>query len=157
MRKVVVTGIGLITPIGDGVKETWNSLINSVSGIKKIKHFDVTDLTCKIAGHINNVENDDFYFNPFKYVEKKELKKIDRFILYGIAASKQAIEDSGIDNLNDEIKLKTGVIIGSGNFSFLRIQSGNSFPQNSLSPRSYAVQADVDVTPVRYPLTTIST
>ena len=71
MRRVVVTGIGLVTPLGDGVKESWNNLINLNSGIKLIKQFDTRDLTCKIAGYINHDENDPNYFNSLKYVEKK--------------------------------------------------------------------------------------
>jgi len=114
MKRVVVTGIGLVTPLGDGVKETWDALVNSESGIKSIDHFNTDDLSCKIAGYINHNSDKDKYFNALKYVEKKDIKKIDRFILYGLAASTQAVEDSGIKELNDEQKLRVGVIIGSG-------------------------------------------
>ena len=114
MNRVVVTGIGLVTPLGDGVKETWDSLINSNSGIKSIEHFNTDDLPCKIGGYINHNSDKNNFFNALKYVEKKDIKKIDRFILYGLAASTQAVEDSGIKELSDEQKMKVGVIIGSG-------------------------------------------
>ena len=114
MRRVVVTGIGLVTPLGDGVKESWNNLINLNSGIKTIKEFEPIDLACKIAGYINHNSNEPNYFDSLKYIEKKDIKKIDRFILYGIAASIQAVKDAGLENINEEEKLKTGVIIGSG-------------------------------------------
>tara|TARA_B100001123_G_C15299750_1_gene1020599 strand:+ start:509 stop:1768 length:1260 start_codon:yes stop_codon:yes gene_type:complete len=114
MRRVVVTGIGLVTPLGDGVKESWNNLINLNSGIKTIKEFETNDLSCKIAGYINHNSNESNYFDSLKYIEKKDIKKIDRFILYGIAASIQAVKDAGLENINEEEKLKTGVIIGSG-------------------------------------------
>ena len=114
MKRVVVTGIGLVTPLGDGVETTWNSLINSKSGIKFIDHFNTEDLPCKIGGYIQNNSDKNNFFDVLKYVEKKDIKKIDRFILYGLAASTQAIEDSGIIELSDEQKMKVGVIIGSG-------------------------------------------
>ena len=114
MRKVVVTGLGLVTPLGNDVDQSWQNLINSKSGIKIIKDFDVDDLPCKIAGYINHTDENHPIFDSLKYVEKKDLKKIDRFILYGIAAANQAINDSGITDLSEEVKLKTGVILGSG-------------------------------------------
>ena len=116
MKRVVVTGIGLVTPIGYNVEETWGALINSKSGIKLIKHFNTDDLSCKIAGYINhdNKNEQNQFFNSLKYVEKKDIKKIDRFILYGLAAASQAVDDSGINELNNEDKLNIGVIIGSG-------------------------------------------
>ena len=114
MKKVVVTGLGLVTSLGDGVSQSWNNLINSLSGIKKIDYFEVNDLSCQIAGFIEQNEEKEYYFDPNKYVAKKDLKKIDRFILYGLAASTQAIKDAGIENLNDEKKERIGVSLGSG-------------------------------------------
>ncbi len=114
MRRVVVTGIGLVTSLGDGVKINWDKLINAQSGIKTISHFDTQDLSCKIGAYINHNEEEKNYFDSLKYLDKKNLKKIDRFILYGIAAATQAVEDSGVNELNDEQKYRTGVIVGSG-------------------------------------------
>ena len=114
MKRVVVTGIGLVTPLGDGVEDTWESLINSKSGIESIDHFDTEDLPCKIGGFIKHNSDKNGFFDVLKYIEKKDLKKIDRFILYGLAASTQAVEDSGIIELSDEQKMNVGVIIGSG-------------------------------------------
>ena len=104
MRRVVVTGIGLVTSLGDGVKNSWNKLINSKSGIKSINHFDTQDLNCKIGAYINHSDDAKDNFDSLKYIDKKNLKKIDRFILYGMAAAIQAVEDSGINELKDEQK-----------------------------------------------------
>ncbi|PPR41769.1 MAG: 3-oxoacyl-[acyl-carrier-protein] synthase 2 [Alphaproteobacteria bacterium MarineAlpha5_Bin12] len=114
MRRVVVTGIGLVTSLGDGVKNSWDKLINSKSGIKSINHFDTQDLNCKIGAYINHSDDAKDNFDSLKYIDKKNLKKIDRFILYGMAAAIQAVEDSGINQLKDEQKYRTGVIVGSG-------------------------------------------
>ena len=114
MKRVVVTGIGLLTPLGDNLKKTWNALINSESGIQSIDHFNTEDLSCKIAGYINHNSNKKNFFDVLKYIEQKDIKKIDRFIIYGLAASIQAVEDSGIKELTDEQKMKVGVILGSG-------------------------------------------
>mgnify|MGYP006117742735 CR=1 FL=1 len=111
---IVVTGLGLVTSLGDGVKETWEPLINSVSGIEIIKHFDTSDLACKIGGFVNQQNQGNSFFDSYKYTDKKNLKKIDRFILYGLAAAHQAVEDSGLNSINESDKLRTGVTIGSG-------------------------------------------
>ncbi len=116
-RRVVVTGVGLITPLAADVDNTWSRLIKSESGIKAINtdRFDSSDLACKIAGQVpvqsDNVEN---YFNPIDYITEKDLKRTDRFIHYGIAAAIQAVDDSLIlesQNINRE---RIGVTIGSG-------------------------------------------
>ena len=114
MKRVVVTGLGLLTPIGDGVQNTWNNLISCKSGIRKITSFDTSDLSCKIAGHISNNPEDDDFFNDTIYFNNKDIKRNDRFILYGLAAAEQAVKDSGIDTLSDKVKLRTGVTVGSG-------------------------------------------
>ena len=114
MRRVVVTGMGLLTSLGNNKETSWENLINCKSGIKKINQFDVSDLPAKIAGYINNDPDKENYFNNSSYLELRDLKRNDRFIQYGIVASEMAIEDAGINNLNDEDKQKVGVSVGSG-------------------------------------------
>ena len=114
MRRVVVTGLGLLTTLGNDYKNSWNNLISGSSGIKKITHFDVSDLPCKIAGYISNNPDDENYFNRDNLIEIKDIKRNDRFIQYGLAASKMAIEDAFLNDLSDEEKLKVGVSVGSG-------------------------------------------
>ena len=114
MKRVVVTGLGLITSLGNNYKESWKNLLNCHSGIKLIKHFDTDDLPCKIAGHLNNDPDSKFNYDPLIHLENKDIKRNDRFIQLGIAASKMAILDSGIDNLSEADKLEVGVSVGSG-------------------------------------------
>ena len=114
MSRVVVTGLGLVSSIGDNVSETWNSLIGGKSGIKKISSFDVSDLPCKIAGYISHNENDEYFVDRSKFLEVREINRNDRFIQYGLIASKMAVEDAGLMSLDDESKLKVGVSVGSG-------------------------------------------
>ena len=114
MKRVVVTGLGLLTSIGNNKEDTWNNLINLKSGIKKISHFDTDGLSCKISGHISHDENDPFYYDRSIHLDLKDIKRNDRFIQYGIAAAKMAIEDSGLADLDDNEKLKVGVSVGSG-------------------------------------------
>ena len=114
MRRVVITGMGLLTSIGNDRNSSWNNLINSKSGIKKISQFDVSDLPAKIAGYINNNPDEEDYFNKSLSLETKEIKRNDRFIQYGLVAAKMAIDDAGLDNLTDKDKLRVGVSVGSG-------------------------------------------
>ncbi len=114
MNRVVVTGIGLLTTLGTDYKKSWEGLINTRSGIKKISSFDTSDLPCKIAGYLSSDPSDDNYFDILSFLDAKEIKRNDRFIQYGLVAAKMAVEDSGINNLSDEDKLKTGVMVGSG-------------------------------------------
>ena len=107
MRRVVVTGLGTINPLGNTVETSWNSLISSNSGISKINKFEVEDYPCKIAGSIDDSNiNDDI-------VNLREQKKIDRFITLGLIAADEAIKDSGFVSDN-ESSLKYGVMVGSG-------------------------------------------
>ncbi len=114
MRRVVVTGIGLLTSIGNDEKVTWQNLINCKSGIKRVDQFEVDDLPCKIAGHLSNNPEDDNYFNKHSHIETKDIKRNDRFIQYGLVAAKMAVEDAGLLELSDNQKLKVGVSVGSG-------------------------------------------
>ena len=101
MRRVVVTGMGLLTSIGNNKDTSWNNLINLKSGIKKIKQFDVSDLPAKIAGYLNNNSQDQTYFNSSAQLDAREIKRNDRFIQYGLVAAKMAIEDAGLNDLNE--------------------------------------------------------
>jgi len=114
MRRVVVTGLGLVTPLASGVRKSWERLIAGESGIGAIQSFDVSDLPCKIAGQVPYGESADGGFNPVDYVEAKDLRKNDRFIIYGIAAGQQAVEDSGWTPSGEEEQERTGVMVGSG-------------------------------------------
>lgn len=105
MRRVVVTGVGCVTPIGNDVETTWNNMINGVCGIDYIKAFDTTDSKVKIAAEVKD-------FDALKYVEKRELRKTDLFVQYALAAAQEAVEDSGIlGNVEEE---RFGVYVGSG-------------------------------------------
>ena len=114
MRRVVVTGMGLLTALGNNKEISWDNLINCKSGVRKISHFDVSKMPAKIAGYISNDPNDENYFNKSQVLENRDIKRNDRFIQYGLIASKMAIDDSGLENLNDEEKLRVGVSVGSG-------------------------------------------
>ena len=115
MRRVVVTGMGLTTPLGNGVDINWKRLTSGVVGINKIENFDVSDLPCKIAGQVPNISNDpEGGLDIDQWIEPREYKRIDRFISYGIISAIQAIEDSGWKPQTENQKNKTGVILGSG-------------------------------------------
>ncbi len=105
-RRVVITGLGLITPLGIGVESSWKAFIEGRSGIGRITCFDASDLPVQIAGEVKD-------FDPSLYMEQKEIKKMDRFIHFALAASTMAIEDSGL-KITDENAERVGVIIGSG-------------------------------------------
>jgi len=107
LRRVVVTGLGTINPLGNNVETSWNSLINSNSGISKINKFNVDNFPCKIAGSIDDSEIKDEIVSP------RERRKIDRFITLGLIAANEAIMDSGF-TLNDESSFRSGVMVGSG-------------------------------------------
>lgn len=117
MRRVVITGMGMVTPLGMGVDHNWKTITEGKSGIRQIEHFDVSDITSKIAGVVprtsdENPTNGDF--NADLYHEPKEQRKTDIFITYGMAAAHEAIEDSGWKPANEEQQNRTGVLIGSG-------------------------------------------
>lgn len=105
-RRVVITGIGLISPIGLSTAENWNSVLEGRSGIGLITRFDPARFSTKIAGEVKK-------FDPMRYIEKKEVKKMDRFIQYAIGASDEALADSGL-NITVENADRVGVVIGSG-------------------------------------------
>ncbi|PCJ99008.1 MAG: beta-ketoacyl-[acyl-carrier-protein] synthase II [Zetaproteobacteria bacterium] len=117
MRRVVITGMGMVSPLGYGVEHNWSEITNGKSGIRKIEHFDVSDITSRIAGIIpkttdENPKNGEF--NADLFLHPKEQRKIDLFITYGIAAAQEAIEDAGWTPTKEEDLNRTGVLIGSG-------------------------------------------
>ncbi len=114
MRRVVVTGMGLLTSIGNNKEISWDNLINKKSGIKKINHFDVSKLPAKVAGYINNNSEEEDYFNENLFLDQRDINRNDRFIQYGLVAAEMAIEDSGLKNLGEDDKLRIGVSVGSG-------------------------------------------
>ncbi len=113
MRRVVITGLGMVTPLACGVEETWERLIAGQSGAGRISHFDASALPCQIACEIPLGSGPGAY-NPDDWIEPKEQRKIDRFIAYSIAAAEQAIRDAGWSDASEAEKLRTGVLIGSG-------------------------------------------
>jgi len=114
MRRVVVTGIGMVTPLGSGVKATWERLIEGRSGVRAIQSFDVTDLPSKIAGQVPQGDQAAGLFNADDWVTPQERRKIGGFVLYAMAAAGEAIEDSGWKPTAEEDLERTGVMIGSG-------------------------------------------
>ena len=115
MRRVVVTGMGLTTPLGNGVDVNWKRLTSGIVGINKIENFDVSDLPCKIAGQVPNINNDpEGGLDIDNWIEPREYKRIDRFISYGIISAVQAVEHSGWKPKSENEKNRTGVILGSG-------------------------------------------
>src|SRR6201994_439197 len=114
MRRVVVTGLGLVTPLACGVEETWSRLLAGQSGASAITKFRTDDLATKIACQVRRGDGTDGTFNPDQWVDAKEQRRMDDFIIYGLAAAKQAVTDSGWVAQTDEEKYRTGVLIGSG-------------------------------------------
>jgi 3-oxoacyl-[acyl-carrier-protein] synthase II len=114
MRRVVVTGLGMLTPLGCGVEATWKRIVNGESGAKKVDSFEVSDLPSKIACIIPRGDGANGTYNPDQWMEPKEQRKVDDFIVYAMCAARQAIEDSGWKPESPEDQCSTGVMIGSG-------------------------------------------
>jgi len=114
MRRVVVTGLGLLSPYGVGVEHGWRELLTGRSAATRVTSFEVDDLACKIAHVIPRGDGSNGTFNPESVLEAKELRKIGDFILYGIAAADEALKDSGWQPKTREEQCATGVMIGSG-------------------------------------------
>ena len=114
MRRVVITGLGLVTPVGCGVEPAWRNLLDGKSGARRIEEFDISDLSCQIASFVPRGKSGDGIFNPDDWMEPKEQRKVDDFILYAVAAADQAIADSGWKADTPEKQETTGVLIGSG-------------------------------------------
>ena len=112
MKRVVVTGIGMCTPLGFGYDHCWKELVSSKSGIRKLSGFDIDDLKSKIGGQLILKGNKEIF--PENVIEQKDRKKIEPFIEYALVASKEAITDSGWKPKNEEESFRTGVMVGSG-------------------------------------------
>ncbi|MFQ5913048.1 MAG: beta-ketoacyl-ACP synthase II [Nitrospinota bacterium] len=105
-RRVVFTGMGLVTPLGNDVETTWSALVEGKSGIGPITQFDTTDYNCRVAGEVQN-------FDSEKFLEKKEIKRVDRFIHFALAATQEAMEDAGLE-ISDSNSQDVGVLVGAG-------------------------------------------
>jgi 3-oxoacyl-[acyl-carrier-protein] synthase II len=114
MRRVVVTGLGMVTPLASGVESTWQRLLAGDSGIGRIERFEVSDLPCKIAGQIPRGDGADGSFNADQWMEPKEQRKVDEFILFAMAAAKQALDDADWHPREYDDQVTSGVLIGSG-------------------------------------------
>jgi 3-oxoacyl-[acyl-carrier-protein] synthase II len=114
MRRVVITGLGLVTPLACGVEETWSRLLAGQSGASPITRFRVDDLPTKIACQVPRGDGANGTFNPDQWVDAKEQRRMDDFIIYGLAAAKQAVVDSGWTPKSEDERCRTGVLIGSG-------------------------------------------
>ena len=106
--------MGLVTPLASGVEETWARLLAGKSGIGPIKRFDASDLPARIAGEVPRGDGSDGSFNPEQWMDVKELRRVDDFILYAMGAAQQAVTDSGWEPKTEEERCRTGVLIGSG-------------------------------------------
>jgi 3-oxoacyl-(acyl-carrier-protein) synthase len=104
-RRVVITGLGMLSPVGNSVSESWNNIINGKSGVSNITKFETEGFDTKFAATVN--------FNPEDYLDKKEIRRVDEFIQFGLIASDECVNDSGL-NLEEEDLNKIGVSIGSG-------------------------------------------
>ena len=114
MRRVVVTGLGLVCPLGLGVDFVWRKLVAGKSGITRINNFDTSDLNCKIAGQAPFGPSETGGFNPDEWVQPKDQKKMDRFIICAVAAAAEAVSDAGWTPTEQTALDRTGVLIGSG-------------------------------------------
>jgi 3-oxoacyl-[acyl-carrier-protein] synthase II len=114
MRRVVVTGLGLVTPLGCGVETTWANILAGKSGAKRIDDFEIDDIACQIAHRIPLGDYAEGKYNPDEWMEVKEQRKVDAFIVYAMAAATQAIQDAGVEPKTQEEQERTGVLIGSG-------------------------------------------
>ena len=114
MRRVVVTGLGMVTPLGCGVEPTWKRILNSESGARKIDTFDVSDLTSRIACVIPRGDGSGGTFNPDQWMEPKDQRKVDDFIIFAMCAARQALDDANWHPSTEEERCATGTMIGSG-------------------------------------------
>src|SRR5213596_2397373 len=113
MRRVVVTGLGLVTPLGGDVETSWKNILASKSGAGPITHFDASDQKCRIACEVKPADHE-YGFDPAKRVDHKVQRQVDPFIIFGIDAAGQAIEDAGLTDMPDAMRLRAGCSIGSG-------------------------------------------
>jgi len=114
MRRVVITGLGSVSPVGCGVEPSWSALLAGGNGARRIEEFEASDLACQIACFIPRGEKSEGKFNPDDWMEPKEQRKVDDFIVYAMAASEQALADAEYNADTIEKQERTGVLIGSG-------------------------------------------
>ena len=114
MRRVVVTGLGLVTPLGTGVEASWSALLAGKSGARRITEFEVGDISCQIACMVPRGDGRDGTFNADQWMEPKEQRKVDDFIIYAVSAADQALADSGWQPKTADEQERTGVLVGSG-------------------------------------------
>ncbi|MGB7035783.1 MAG: beta-ketoacyl-ACP synthase II, partial [Xanthobacteraceae bacterium] len=114
MRRVVVTGLGLVTPLGCGVEQTWQRLLGGESGIRRIDKFEVADLACRIAGQVPRGDGSAGSFKADDWMEPKEQRKVDDFIVFAMGAATQALDDADWHPRNYDDQIVSGVLIGSG-------------------------------------------
>ena len=114
MRRVVVTGLGMVSPLATGVEESWSRLLAGQSGAGPITRFDASDLPCKIACEVKRGDGTDATFNPEQWMDAKEIRRYDDFIIYAVAAAKQAMKDFGLELKTEDEKYRAGVLVGSG-------------------------------------------
>jgi 3-oxoacyl-[acyl-carrier-protein] synthase II len=114
MRRVVVTGLGMVSPLATGVEESWSRLLAGRSAAGPITHFDASDLPCRIACEVKRGDGSDGTFNAEQWMDAKEIRRFDDFIVYAMAAAKQAMRDSGITLTTEDEKNRAGVLVGSG-------------------------------------------
>ncbi|MGC2050315.1 MAG: beta-ketoacyl-ACP synthase II [Methylovirgula sp.] len=114
MRRVVITGLGMVSPLACGVDASWERLLASRSGAGPIRGFDAPDLTCKIAMQVPRGDGSNATFNPDRWMDPKDQRKVDDYIIYGVAAATQALDDAGWHPRTEEERARTGVLIGSG-------------------------------------------
>ena len=114
MRRVVVTGLGMVSPLGCGVEPTWQRILKGTSGARRIDTFDVSDLPSKIACVVPRGDGSDGSFNPDQWMEPKDQRKVDDFIIFAMAAAKQALDDANWHPETEQDKCATGTMIGSG-------------------------------------------
>jgi 3-oxoacyl-[acyl-carrier-protein] synthase II len=114
MRRVVVTGLGMVSPLGCGVELSWRRVLNSESGARKIESFDVSDLPCKIACVVPRGDGSNGTFNPDQWMEPKDQRKVDDFIIFAMAAARQALDDANWHPATEDDRCATGTMIGSG-------------------------------------------
>jgi len=114
MRRVVVTGMGMVTPLGCGVEQTWSRLVKGESGGAKVDRFEVSDLACKIACMIPRGDGTNGTYNPDQWMQPNEQRKVDEFIVFAMCAAKQALDDAGWTPKTPDEQAASGVLIGSG-------------------------------------------
>lgn len=114
MRRVVITGLGLVTPLASGVDAGWARLLAGKSGARRVQEFEVSDISCQIACFVPRGDGSDGTFNPDDWMEPKEQRKVDDFIIFAMAAAEQAIRDSGYEAKTSQQQERSGVLIGSG-------------------------------------------